>query len=83
MNPFNTQYNSNIGNIQQAYQMLMNSKNPTQLFMNMARQNPRLQPIANMLNNGVNPEQIFNQMCAERGINPQEFINTITNNSKR
>lgn len=80
LNPLNTM---NMGGIQEAYQMLMNSQNPTQLFLNMAQRNPNLQPIANMLRQGANPQQIFNNMCQQRGINPQQFLNSITNNNAR
>ena len=79
-NPFNVMNpyaNMNMGNIQNAYQMLMNSKNPVQLFQNMAKQNPRLQPIVQMLQNGANPQQIFMNMCQQRGIDPNQFLNSI------
>lgn len=75
MNPMNAM---NMGSIQNAYQMLMHSSNPIQLFQNMAQQNPQLQPIVNMLRNGGNPQQIFMSMCQQRGINPQQFINSLT-----
>ena len=75
INPIN---NINIGAIQNMYQMLMNSANPMQMFQNMAQSNPQLQPIANMLRNGGNPQQIFNSLCQQRGINPQQFLTSIT-----
>lgn len=80
-NPFNTLNpinNMNMGAIQNAYQMLANAQNPMQVFQQMAMQNPQLQPIMNMLRNGANPQQIFNSMCQQRGINPNEFIRSIT-----
>ncbi|MBP3713411.1 MAG: hypothetical protein J6I69_02440 [Bacilli bacterium] len=84
-NPFNSlnpMNQMNMGAIQNAYQMLMNAQNPMQLFMRMAQQNPQLQPVANMLRNGANPQALFNQMCQQRGINSQQFLNTITKQNK-
>lgn len=83
-NPFNTlnpanPYNSNnMAGIRNAYQMIMNSGNPMQMFRQMAANNPALQPAINMLNQGMNPQQVFNTMCQQRGINPNEFIKNIT-----
>ena len=73
--------NMNMANIRNMYQMLMNSNNPQQLFMNMARQNPQLQPIAQALNNGANPQQLFYELCKQRGIDPNEFIKNVTGNN--
>ena len=84
-NPFNTINpinNINMGAIQNAYQMLKSAQNPMQMFQQMAQQNPQLQPIANMLRNGANPQQIFNSMCQQRGINPNEFMRSITNQNR-
>ena len=83
MNPFNTlnpanPYNANnMGSIRNAYQMIMQSKNPMQAFQQLARNNPKLKPALDMLNQGMRPEQIFNTMCQQRGINPQEFLKNI------
>ena len=78
MNPMNPMNNMNMGAIQNAYQMLMSSKNPMQLFQNMAQNNPQLQPILQMLRNGGNPQQIFMNMCHQKGIDPQQFLTSIT-----
>lgn len=83
-NPFNTlnpanPYNSNaMANIRNIYQMMMNSGNPMQLFQQYAMNNPALQPAMSMLNSGMNPQQVFNTMCQQRGINPSEFLKSIT-----
>lgn len=82
-NPFYTGNSFNVNraqpqnqstNLKDIYKMLKNSNNPTELFMNIAKDNPNMQPIANLLNKGYTPERIFNEMCKQRGINPQEFI---------
>lgn len=70
--------NSNMQSIKNAYQLLMNSKNPMQVFNMLAQNNPNMKPILNMLNNGVNPQQIFLNMCKDRGINANEFLKQIT-----
>lgn len=71
--PASPQYNLN-----DIYKMLSTSKNPTQLFQNIAKNNPNMAPIMNLLNNGITPEQVFNYMCKQRGVDPQQFINNIT-----
>ena len=85
-NPFVSQNNTNINNInmnniKSMYQTIMNSRNPQQMFMQLAQGNPQLQPIVNALRNGGNPQQIFYNLCNQRGINPQEFIRTMTGNN--
>lgn len=74
-NPYNT---NNMAGMRSIYQSLMNSKNPMQMFQQMARGNPQLQPIMQMLNQGANPQQIFMSMCQQRGINADEFIKNLT-----
>ena len=81
MNPFNVinpnnPMNANrIGQMKSMYQAFQNAKNPMALFQEMAIRNPQLQPVMNMLRQGMNPNQIFNQVCQQRGINPQDLIN--------
>jgi hypothetical protein len=48
------------------------------LFNRLASNNPNLQPIVNMIYKGVSPQQIFNNICQQKGINPQEFLKQIT-----
>lgn len=77
LNPANPYNSNNMAGIRNIYQMMQNG-NPMQVFQQMAQSNPQLQPILNMLRNGGNPQQIFMNMCQQRGINPQQFINSIT-----
>lgn len=74
-NPYNT---NNMASFRNMYQMLMNSRNPMQLFQQYAASNPALQPAMNMLRQGLSPEQVFNSICQQRGINPQEFLRNLT-----
>ena len=82
-NPFNmlnpqNPYNFNsMANFRNIYQSMVNSRNPIELFSNMAKNNPQLQPIMQALNSGANPQQIFNSMCQQRGINPQDFLRSL------
>lgn len=75
-NPFNTNNSNNI--FRNIYQAMSQSQNPYDMFMRLAGNNPQMQPIVNAMRSGMKPEQIFNNMCQQRGINPQEFIKSIT-----
>lgn len=70
----NHQLQDNIEQLKQSYAMFKNMGNPRQVMQLMAKRNPRIQPILEMLNNGGNPEQIFRNMAKQQGINPDEFI---------
>lgn len=79
-NPFNV-FNSvlpNLNNIKNVYKAMSQSQNPYQMFLNLAGNNPQMQPIVQAMQNGGNPQMIFNQMCQQRGINPNDFIKSIT-----
>lgn len=83
-NPFYTASNSkpqpdnSMNNLNQIYKMLSNSKNPIEVFENIASNNPNLTPILNLLKNGYSPKQIFDMMCQKSGVDPQQFINSLT-----
>ena len=86
-NPFYTnrsnQNNVQNTNLNELYNVLLTSKNPMQAFNNIAKNNPRMAPILNMLNNGISPQQIFMSMCQQRGINPQDFLNKMAKQNSR
>ena len=77
-NPFNTQNTNPNIQLQNIYKMLTQSNNPMQVFEKIASSNPNMRPILNMLRGGNSPEQVFNSLCNQRGINPQQFIKSIT-----
>ena len=77
-NPFNMQNTSPNFQLQNMYKMLTQSNNPMALFQQVAAKNPRMQPIVNMLNRGSSPQQIFNDLCRQRGVDPQQFLKSIT-----
>lgn len=71
----------NMPQLRNAYQMLSGSRDPMSVFSQMAMGNPQLQPVLQALRSGQNPQQLFNSMCQQRGINPQEFLRSITGNN--
>ena len=80
-NPLNMNFSSgtpnNMHSFQQMYQMIMNSRNPIQLFEQMSSNNPHLQPIVNALKNGANPQSLFYDLCKQRGVDPNAFLKNI------
>ena len=78
LNPTNPMNANNMASIRNAYQMLTQTNNPMQVFQQMAMRNPQLQPVMSMLNQGMQPQQVFNTLCQQRGINPNEFLKSIT-----
>ena len=74
-NPFNQ---PNISQFQQLYYTLTHSSNPMQIFENMAKNNPNLKPVMDILNKRTNPQQLYYEMCKQRGIDPQQFLKSIT-----
>ena len=79
-NPFknSNRLNNPTGNIRELYRAMSQSTNPYEMFMRLASQNPNMQPIINAIKSGNSPESVFKSMCQQRGINPQEFVNSIT-----
>lgn len=80
INPSNPMNNNRIGQMKNMMDMFRNSKNPMMLFQQMAQRNPQLQPILNMYRQGMNPNQILENICKQKGINPQELMNMLNNN---
>lgn len=71
----------NMNNLKGIYQAMSQSQNPYQMFMNLAGNNPQLQPIVRAMQSGGNPQQIFTSMCQQRGINPNDFIKQLQDNN--
>ena len=63
------------------YRALSQSNNPYDLFVRLAGNNPQLQPIVKAIKNGGNPQQVYNEICNQKGINPDEFLKNITGNN--
>ena len=77
-NPFNMQNSNTNFQLHNMYKLLTESGNPMALFQQLAMKNPQMQPIVNMLNRGSSPQQIFNDLCRQRGVDPQQFLKSIT-----
>ena len=77
LNPANPMNSNRIGQMKSMYQAFQNARNPMALFQQMAMRNPQLQPIMNMLKRGMNPNQILQQVCQQRGIDPNEIMKMI------
>lgn len=77
-NPFFVAPNSAQNNdIKNAYNMFVRSKNPTEVFMKMANNNPSLKPIINMMQSGSNPKDLFLMLCNQKGVDPNSILNML------
>ena len=57
-------------------QMLKNSHNPGQLFQQMAKSNPQVQSIMQMIQQtNQTPKQLFYQAAEQRGVDPNQILN--------
>ena len=55
-----------------------NSKNPQQLFMNMAQQNPQMNQVMNMIqSSGKSPKELFYQLAQQKGVDPNQILNML------
>ena len=84
-NPFNVMNNNlggfsnvNMVQIRQMYQLFRSGGDPIRMVQALSSSNPQAQQLLQMLNTGGNPEQMFRTLCQQKGINPDEFIRSIT-----
>ena len=58
----------------------MNSSNPMELIQSISNQNPALRNVMSLFNSsGMSPKQFFYNYANSRGINPDQFINSLIN----
>ena len=58
--------------------MLKNSKNPQALLQTMAKQNPQVRQIMELVNqNGGNPKQAFYNLAKQRGVDPESILSQL------
>ena len=57
--------------IMQLTQMLNNSPDPMAALRMMGQTNPNMAMALNMINSGTNPSQIFDNVCSNKGLDPQ------------
>ena len=72
-NGITPQMQQSAAHIKNIMGMLKSSGNPQATIQQVAQNNPQLNQVMQLCN-GKNPEQVFRQMCADRGINADEFI---------
>lgn len=63
-----------VNQIKAIINMANGNANPTQIFQNMAKNNPQMQQVLQMCQ-GQNPKDVFMQMCQQKGINPNDILN--------
>lgn len=65
-------------NLKAMYNLMRNSGNPQQLLNSMAQQNPQMKQVMEIVrqNNG-NFEQTFRSMAAQRGVDPDAFLQAL------
>lgn len=70
---------SKPNNINNMINMLKGVKNPTDMLMNMAKNNPQANMILNAMKNGGNPKDMFYELAKQKGIDPEEVLNIAKN----
>lgn len=78
----NNLYQQLMGNqsnpMKQMLSAIRSSKNPQQLFMNMAQQNPQMKQILDMVQtSGKSPKDLFYELAKQKGVDPNQIINML------
>ena len=78
----NNLYQQLMGNQSNPMKQMLNairsSKNPQQLFMNMAQQNPQMKQVLNMIQtSGKSPKDLFYQLAQQKGVDPNQILNML------
>lgn len=61
----------------QSFKQAMNAiSNPNEFVKQALANNPQVNQLINMANG--DPQKAFYDLCAKKGVNPQEFINVMT-----
>lgn len=64
--------------IKNMIKMLNGQNNPMQIIQAVARQNPQMGQIMNMINqSGMSPKQLFMAQAQKMGVNPNDIINQL------
>lgn len=57
---------------------LLNSSNPEELVKNMISQNPQLNNVMQLMqSSGKTPKDFFYQFAKTKGVNPDQFLNSL------
>ena len=69
--------NSNAKNV---FKNLMNASNPNEVISSIVNSNPQMQNVMSLFNSsGMTPKQFFYQFANQKGVNPDQFINSLIN----
>lgn len=65
-------------NIQQMMKTVQMARNPQMMLQTMVRSNPAMKQAIDYINqNGGDPEQAFYRLADEKGVDPQEILNSL------
>ena len=57
---------------------ILNSSNPSELIQNLISQNPKMNNVMQLLqSSGKTPKEFFYQMAKQKGVNPDQFLNSL------
>lgn len=52
--------------------------NPQQMLMNLAKHNPQMKQIMNMLQtSGKTPKELFYELAQQQGVDPEQILNML------
>ena len=61
-----------------SFKSLLNSSNPQELIQNFISQNPQMNNVIQLMKtSGKSPKDFFYQFAQQKGVNPDEFINSL------
>ena len=64
--------------ITQIVNLVRNSKNPQQMLQSVAKNNPQLQQIMNLVqSSNMSPRDLFYKMAQQKGVDPNQIINML------
>lgn len=69
---------NNMNQLKQVINMVRGANNPQQLLMNLANQNPQIRQVMNLVqNSGKSPKDLFYEMARQKGVDPNQILNTL------
>ena len=64
-------------NLNMLNNLLQSGKDPSSLIQGLLEKNPKLKNIMSLMNNsGMTPKQFFYHFAQQKGINPDQFLNS-------
>lgn len=66
---------SSQNNLKNLFNSINNSKNPQQMLNNLAKSNPQLKSVLDLVQNSkMSPKDLFYFMAKQKGINPEDIL---------